>query len=455
MLALRPAPRSAAGTLRARRRDLALGVVRVGCALVSVLQMLGKPALRDVLVANAVFLVVAAVALAVRPRGADDGARSSRLLTLGTLLFWVGCTVAWHDLRGAGSALGVLALVEAPLRYGVRGAALSGTVVTTTALLLPQLDGTGDAPGATYTLALVALLLAPSVWLRAGTEQEVARAERVDAAVAEALAALPVGVAVVDAEGTLVHGNPRLGALLGDPADPLGRLRAVARDSGADRQVALLLSGGGSGDVELRAGQLWLSVGASPTGQGRVVVHVEDVTATRSERVRLQALASVDALTGLHTRASGEAALARRSPEGRLLAVLFVDLDGVKRLNDREGHAAGDAVLAEVGARLRRLLREEDLAVRWGGDEFVLVARVDAPEEADAVAERVRVAVREPVPLPDGRWGTVTASVGLVLSPEGPAGLVAQADDAMYAAKRDGGDRVVTALSLVRGLAAS
>lgn len=432
-----PAPPLSGSALRTARRDLGLDVTRLGCALATVAGTAGDPALRDVAVAHLALALVAAAAVVAGLRPGTWVPRAA--LTWGTMLFWVGATVLWHDLPGAGSALGVLALLEAAVRYGVRGALLSGTLVTATALLLPQVDATGATPSPWTTLLLVALLLPAAVWLRAGTERAASRAEQVEAAVSDALAALPVGVVVLDREGAVVHANASLLRLLPD-GDPLAQLRGLARGAVPERALEALAVGGGPDRLELtRAGQV-LSVGASRTRDGHVVVHVEDVTQASRERERLRRLADVDALTGVTSRAAGERALAAAS--GRL-ALLFVDLDGVKGLNDRDGHAVGDAVLARTGERLRGLLREGDLAVRWGGDEFVLLVAVRDPEEAHAVAERVVAAVREPVRLPDDRLVEVTASVGLALTAAGTTGLVERADAAMYDAKRAGGDRVV------------
>lgn len=169
-------------------------------------------------------------------------------------------------------------------------------------------------------------------------------------------------------------------------------------------------------------------------------------------RVRLEETlrraAMHDEVTGLPGRRLVEEEVGRTLVAGPgRLCVAFVDLDGFKAVNDRLGHAAGDALLGEVGRRLQSTVREHDIIGRFGGDEFIAVAQVEHEEDAVALGERIRRSVAQPYPgipldLP------VTASVGLVSAVEpGDAGfvfdqLVRAADHAMYEAKTAGGDRV-------------
>jgi diguanylate cyclase (GGDEF)-like protein len=150
-----------------------------------------------------------------------------------------------------------------------------------------------------------------------------------------------------------------------------------------------------------------------------------------------------DPLTGLGNRDLFgdrlEAALVRRTPAP--LAVLFVDLDGFKDVNDSLGHAAGDEVLGEVADRIRSCLRPGDTAARLGGDEFaLLVERVGSPSAAVAVAMRILDALRAPVSAA-GQPVTLTASIGVALAAPGGTSsqeLLHRADAAMYRAKRSG-----------------
>ncbi len=153
----------------------------------------------------------------------------------------------------------------------------------------------------------------------------------------------------------------------------------------------------------------------------------------------------IDALTGLPnrqglaTRLDHALAVARR--EGGAAAVLFLDLDGFKAVNDGRGHAAGDAVLREIAARLRSRLRDTDTVARLGGDEFVVVAeRVDDAQRISTLARKLLAVVTAPV-LVGQESLTVSASIGIALGPgdaDTAEALLAAADAAMYAAKRDG-----------------
>lgn len=166
----------------------------------------------------------------------------------------------------------------------------------------------------------------------------------------------------------------------------------------------------------------------------------------------LQQLALHDQLTGLANRTLLKELLSQgmrsSTRDGHALAVIFLDLDGFKKVNDSLGHAAGDAVLQEVGLRLRSVVREGDSIGRFGGDEFVIVCEDADAEAAMAVAERVRAIVGEPLEAVPPQF-PVSASVGVaVLNPALGRVLVVdellnRADDAMYSAKTAGKNRVV------------
>jgi diguanylate cyclase (GGDEF)-like protein len=157
-----------------------------------------------------------------------------------------------------------------------------------------------------------------------------------------------------------------------------------------------------------------------------------------------------DELTGLPNRAlfwehlSHRMELADRRQTG--FAVLFLDVDGFKVVNDTQGHAAGDQLLVAVAARLRAVLRAGDTAARVGGDEFVvLLDDVATKEAAIAAAERLSEALRAPYEVGTDRR-IATASIGIAVGPDGletADDVVAAADAAMYDAKRRGGGRCV------------
>jgi diguanylate cyclase (GGDEF)-like protein len=154
-------------------------------------------------------------------------------------------------------------------------------------------------------------------------------------------------------------------------------------------------------------------------------------------------LAEHDPLTGLTNRSffqsALEHALARARRAGDRVAVLFLDLDGFKRVNDRFGHEAGDKLLQEVARRLVACLREQDTVARLGGDEFlVLIEGLRSADHATVVARSIRRALARPVEV-GGHRTTCSASIGCAISPPNgkitPSTLIARADAAMYRAK--------------------
>jgi diguanylate cyclase (GGDEF)-like protein len=169
---------------------------------------------------------------------------------------------------------------------------------------------------------------------------------------------------------------------------------------------------------------------------------------------RLAAQSETDPLTGLPNRrgfgALADAALAAARGQGLPCAVVALDLDRFKAINDGHGHAAGDAVLRGVGAAIRAAVRGGDVAGRLGGEEFALLLPGDDLADAISVAERLRALVRATVPHPAGAGAAVTLSAGVAMVAPGAAAAaieaaIAAADRALYAAKQQGRDRVVAA----------
>jgi diguanylate cyclase (GGDEF)-like protein len=158
-----------------------------------------------------------------------------------------------------------------------------------------------------------------------------------------------------------------------------------------------------------------------------------------------------DALTGLPSRTLLYERLCRALAgvrrDGSRLAVLFLDLDGFKRVNDNYGHEVGDELLVAVARRLSEVVRDGDLLTRVGGDEFVVVCeRVPSAKDAEAIAERLALALGSPLFLSGERSLSVRASIGVTLADlqATPESLLREADAAMYRAKADGGGRHVT-----------
>lgn len=181
------------------------------------------------------------------------------------------------------------------------------------------------------------------------------------------------------------------------------------------------------------------------------VKRLQDELRQRNEH--LDRISSTDALTGLRNRRHVEEYLAKLTSLARRyvepIAVLVIDIDHFKSVNDTHGHDAGDAVLREVASRMLGSVRLEDMVGRWGGEEFLVVLPNTAEQGAAELAERLRQVVADtPCRLDDGDAVQVTISVGCAANLIDDAGrLVRSADTAMYEAKQTGRDRVVVAAS--------
>lgn len=183
-----------------------------------------------------------------------------------------------------------------------------------------------------------------------------------------------------------------------------------------------------------------LEVGDQPC----VLTVVDDISDRRRMERELRRRAFHDSLTGLpnrdllHDRLEHAFEISLR--HGRRMALLFLDLDGFKAVNDTHGHVVGDALLREVSARLLAGLRDHDTVARWGGDEFtLLLEELEGREEAAYVADRIVEAVSGPAEA-DGVRLEVSVSVGVAMGPEeggSPEEMIRSADAAMYEAKRD------------------
>jgi two-component system cell cycle response regulator len=156
-----------------------------------------------------------------------------------------------------------------------------------------------------------------------------------------------------------------------------------------------------------------------------------------------------DSMTGLLNRRGLDNALATvlssAIAESRQLALLLVDLDRFKAVNDTYGHEAGDLVLREVAKVLNQNVRRTDIVGRTGGDEFVvLLPGIEGPYKAEEIAQSIIAGVSKPIPLGDGNFAHIGASIGISLTGlarEPAAALLRRADVAMYAAKQSGRGR--------------
>ena len=180
----------------------------------------------------------------------------------------------------------------------------------------------------------------------------------------------------------------------------------------------------------------------------------------RSTNAELQAAGERDPLTGLANRRHFQAVMRQTAAESFEGSLLLIDLDHFKQINDKHGHATGDAVLVAMAQRLRAALREEDLTVRWGGEEFLVVVRSLPPDQVEALAERLLAAIGGQ-PVVHGRSGVaVTASIGFATFPLLPARepmpwerAIDVVDTALYLAKAHGRNRAYGVRALRAGAA--
>jgi diguanylate cyclase (GGDEF)-like protein/PAS domain S-box-containing protein len=278
-------------------------------------------------------------------------------------------------------------------------------------------------------------------------------------AVLDAAASL---IVVVDADGRLVRWNRACEELLGyrqaalEAPYALLDLVPAAERRKVEEAMRALMAGESPLEIEFHwrtsAGELRLiewSMTALTGRDGQIAYMVGtgiDVTAARSwseERVaseaRLRHMADHDALTGLYNRRRFEEELERHIAHGARYgmsgALLMLDLDDFKQINDGHGHRAGDRVLTAVAVVLRNRLRASDIVARFGGDEFAVLMPVGGTPEAEELADLLAAAVHRDVPTPAG---PLTASVGIALLDESSTAdeILSRADDAMYADKR-------------------
>ncbi|MES3014754.1 MAG: GGDEF domain-containing protein [Pseudomonadota bacterium] len=197
----------------------------------------------------------------------------------------------------------------------------------------------------------------------------------------------------------------------------------------------------------------WLLAAAAALSFAVIALLVRRVRRTNlllsSSNELLKVQGERDPLTGLANRRHFQAAMRRLAEDGKLSGTVYlIDIDHFKHINDRHGHGTGDAVLVEVSRRLRETLREDDLIVRWGGEEFLVVVQSLGAEQVDALAQRM-LGVLDRTPVVAGAQRiAVTASIGFATFPIGPDLLrvpweraINLVDTAMYLAKAHGRNR--------------
>lgn len=286
-------------------------------------------------------------------------------------------------------------------------------------------------------------------------EHEVAqRAADLALAYDELLRTTLMGVAMLDSHDRVLFANAAFARMTGhEESAAIGHSFSDFVASDAESDAGAPEAGLVSRRMRRRDGsEWWATVERSalterPTDLASLVL-VTDVSELRARIEVLSQQAQVDPLTGILNRRAFEAALerevSRAARSGAPAAVVWVDLDGFKEVNDRYGHESGDEVLRRTASRLESVVRSNDVAGRLGGDEFGLVVGIADAKALDVLLERLAVALREPVSV-GGIEMAVAGSIGVALYPDDAtdtAALLQACDAAMYQAKAEGGDRV-------------
>ncbi len=277
------------------------------------------------------------------------------------------------------------------------------------------------------------------------------------------------GILITDKSGNILRVNPAFEAMTGYSASELvGQNPRILRSRRQDEAFyssmwsILAETGRWSGELwnQRKDGHLYaemLTITAVSNEAGEITHYVgttQDITERKRAEARIEHLAYYDDLTKLanrrllRDRLQQEIAVARR--RGVYGALLFIDLDQFKHLNDSLGHPVGDELLRQVAKRLKDMVRAEDTVARLGGDEFVLILPAEDKDlsrvsfEAQAVAEKIRVHLAESYDL-NGHQYHINASTGIVLFPESDEDaddVLKHADSALYRAKEDGRNTV-------------
>lgn len=294
----------------------------------------------------------------------------------------------------------------------------------------------------------------------AGARREKAAMQRQIALHAKVFEVTCDGIILTDRDAVIMDVNPSFTRMTGyTPEDVIGKTPRILQSGRHDKAFyqsmwqVLLENGYWQGEVWNRRkdGEIyleWLRISSMKDDVGRVVSYVgvvSDVTVRRMAEEELRKSAHYDGLTGLPNRLllddRLEQAIARADRNQARVALLFIDLDRFKPINDTYGHPAGDQVLIELARRMRAVVRESDTVARLGGDEFVVVlADERSMANIDEVAERLMEVFNEPLEY-QGRRLIAGASMGIAIYPDhadSPQALLARADAAMYAAKQAG-----------------
>lgn len=228
-------------------------------------------------------------------------------------------------------------------------------------------------------------------------------------------------------------------SLLGESGPAMRELLESVASSGRTRSTEL--------EVSLPTGKRWYQVVVNPVADNEFQGIANDITDQKHAQQDAEQQATTDSLTGIGNRLGFDRQLAsafescRRRTDSHI-ALMMLDLDHFKELNDTHGHQAGDVALAKVAERLQRLLRSGDYLARLGGDEFAIILEGSTDDQAlETIAEKIIASISQPLRLPEGASGRVGVSIGIALHDrqnEDTADLVKRADAAMYDAKAGG-----------------
>jgi diguanylate cyclase (GGDEF)-like protein/PAS domain S-box-containing protein len=276
-----------------------------------------------------------------------------------------------------------------------------------------------------------------------------------------ALNNMPHGLCMFDSEGRLVVGNSRLSQLLGIAQDLAHKdmtvwemlydcVRGELISEYMAERVAVQFE---AHQADRKTGNIIIdtldgrnfSLTFQPMENGGSVVLIEDITERKSAEAKISHMARYDALTGLPNRTyfrdQIDKTLGATRHSGKSCAVLFIDLDQFKQVNDTLGHPCGDQLLCAVADRLRKIVRDTDVVARFGGDEFVVFqSPVKHPKEAAALAKNIVKWLEEPYEI-EGHNVVIGASIGIAITPHEAISadhLLKNADMALYRAKSDG-----------------
>ena len=292
------------------------------------------------------------------------------------------------------------------------------------------------------------------------TEQRAAeaRTRAAESVFSSAFELAPIGMGLAALDGRWLRVNHALSAIAGyDEAELLTmRFHDITHADDLDADVSLReqLCDGRIPNFHMEkrylhkdGSSVWVQISVSLVrdDDGRpayFVTQVQDIEDRKQRESSLTHRSMHDALTGLPNRSllveHLHQAVARRRVGDQTFAVLFVDVDGFKAVNDDLGHAAGDEVLVAIGARLSSALRASDTVARFGGDEFVVIAELGGADDAPVLVARLEAAVSAPIEI-DGEVAHVGASIGVAVHAphhDDVESLLVEADAAMYRVKR-------------------